>query len=106
MFKVIFWWNRKYASVILPADTKAERGGNDAICYRPPYSSKGQYCGERTQAFQPARLRQRLNSSDHGRRRTDARRLLQLFQEQERSVHRGIGMFFHGPAMEELLGGS
>src|SRR5215471_12354651 len=58
-----------------------------------------------SQTLQPARIRKRVRQRDHGGGRTDARRILQLFRKQERSICRGVGLFLHRPKLEQHLEG-
>src|SRR5208283_598616 len=57
----------------------------------------------RTPAIQPPWIRECLDSADHGRRGTHARRLLQLLQKQKRSLRRSLRVFLHRSGMEKLL---
>lgn len=64
-------------------------GGRDALSAGSPGTHPQAHRAQRAGTLQPPRLRRRVDRRGDGRRRAHARRLLQLFPQQERALRRG-----------------
>src|ERR1700723_3549941 len=81
-----------------------ESGGRRALSQRSPRPCEIEDRRERPPPLQSPGIRQCVAGRHHARRWADARGLLQLFPDQERTLCRSAGVFFYRSGVEELLG--